>query len=230
MSIYEKSVVATGHELVSQAAAEILRAGGNAFDAAVAAGFAGAVAEQTLTSLGGGGFLLARTGGADGPQEEIFFDFFVDTPGRGLERNPEPHFFPVNIDFGGSGQVFNVGLGSVAVPGTLKGLLHVHNRLGRLPLAEVIQPAVDLSGGHRLNDFQGGFLKMLHPIMILTRTGRDLYEPGGTYLKPGDILANHAMKDFLLSLVEDRGENFYRGNLARRIAREMEDGGGLLTY
>ena len=67
MSKYPKSVVATGHELVSTAAAEILRQDGNAFDAAVAAGFAGAVAEQTLTSLGGGGFMLARTSGADLP-------------------------------------------------------------------------------------------------------------------------------------------------------------------
>ena len=60
-----KAIVATGHPLVSNAAAEILRNGGNAFDAAIGAGFAGAVAEQTLTSLGGGGFLLARTSGGD---------------------------------------------------------------------------------------------------------------------------------------------------------------------
>jgi len=230
MNSYDKAVVATGHELVSRAAADILLQGGNAFDAAVAAGFAGAVAEQTLTSLGGGGFLLARTGGRSGPVEEIFFDFFVDTPGLGLAGFPEPHFFPVTIDFGGSGQEFNVGMGSVAVPGTLKGLLHVHKRLGRLPLDEVLGPAVDLARGHRLNDFQAGFLKMLRPIMILTETGRALYEPGGTYLRPGDTLVNQEMADFLLSLPRDGGEDFYRGDLARRIARDMREGDGLLTY
>ncbi len=230
MSRYEKAIVATGHELVSRAAANILEQGGNAFDAVAAAGFAGAVAEQTLTSLGGGGFLLARTGGMSGPVEEIFFDFFVDTPGQGLARIAEPHFFPVTIDFGGSGQEFNVGMGSVAVPGTLKGLLHVHKRLGRIPLADVLQPAIDLARGHQLNDFQAGFLKMLNPIMTLTETGRKLYEPGGAFLLPGDTLVNHDMADFLASLVDGGGEEFYRGDLARRIARDMREGDGLLTY
>lgn len=230
MTRYTKSVVATGHKLVSKAAADILLMGGNAFDAVVAAGFAGAVAEQTLTSLGGGGFLLARTGGESGPPEEIFFDFFVDTPGRGLQQMPEPHFFPVNIDFGGSGQIFNVGMGSVAVPGTLKGLLHVHGRLGRISLGEVLQPAVELARGHRLNDFQAMFLKMLHPIMTLTRTGRDLYEPGGRYLQVNDLLINTDMADFLINLAEDRGESFYCGDIARQVEEDMKDGQGMLTF
>ncbi|MCL7488750.1 MAG: gamma-glutamyltransferase [Desulfobulbaceae bacterium] len=230
MSRYTKSMVATGHELVSQAAADILRIGGNAFDAAVAAGFAGAVAEQTLTSLGGGGFLLARTAGVVGPAEEIFFDFFVDTPGRGLDRVPEPHFFPVTIQFGGSDQVFNVGMGSVAVPGTLKGLLHVHDRLGRIPLADVLQPAMDLARGHRLNDVQGDFLTMLHPIMTLTRTGCQLYEPDNRYLRSGDMLVNKSMADFLAALPDDHGASFYSGEIARQIDREMKDGQGLLTF
>ncbi|MCI5126225.1 MAG: gamma-glutamyltransferase, partial [Candidatus Electrothrix sp. AR5] len=68
-----KAIVAAGHDAVTEAAALILEAGGNAFDAVVAAGFAATVTEQMLTSLGGGGFALART--AD--HQEIFFDFFV---------------------------------------------------------------------------------------------------------------------------------------------------------
>jgi len=230
MTRYSKSVVATGHELVSKAAADILLMGGNAFDAAVAAGFAGAVAEQTLTSLGGGGFLLARTAGGIGPVEEIFFDFFVDTPGRGIKTHPDPHFFPVTIDFGGSGQVFNVGLGSVAVPGTLKGLLHIHERLGRIPLAEVLQPAIELARGHRLNDFQAGFLKMLHPIMTISTTGCDLYEPDGTYMQSGDMLVNMEMADFLDHLSKDLGKSFYCGDIARRIEQDMQEGHGMLTF
>jgi len=223
------AVVATGHELVSQAAAQILEAGGNAFDAAVAAGFAGAVAEQTLTSLGGGGFLLARTAGMEGPCEEIFFDFFVNTPGLGRNLVEEPHFFPVTVNFGGSVQEFNIGLGSVAVPGTLKGLLHVQERLGRMPLRDVVEPAIRLARGHRLNDFQAGFLRLLHPIMTMSATGRALYEPGGRYRKPGDILKNPAMADFLEVLPEDRGREFYEGEIAREMVRDMEAEQGLLT-
>ncbi len=231
MSLYKRSVVATGHELVSQAAADLLKAGGNAFDAVVAAGFAGAVAEQTLTSLGGGGFLLARTcEGTDPPCREIFFDFFVDTPGRGLAVVPEPHFFPVTVNFGGSGQDFNIGLGSVAVPGTLKGLLHVHDRLGRLDLADVLQPATQLAKGHTLNDFQSGFLKLLHPIMTMTETGCNLYEPDGRYMQLGDVLVNREMADFLDMLAHDHGRSFYKGDIARAIDRDMREGQGFLTY
>ncbi len=228
--LYECSVVASGHELVSRAAAGILRRGGNAFDAVVAAGFASAVAEQTLTSLGGGGFLLARTCGRKEPCREIFFDFFVDTPGRALAGSPEPHFFPVTVDFGGSGQVFNIGLGSVAVPGTLKGLLHVHERLGSMDLADVLAPAIELARGHELNSFQAGFLGLLHPIMTMTGTGRALYEPGGRYLQAGDTLVNSELADFLADLVHDHGHSFYQGDIARAIDRDMRQGDGLLTY
>ncbi len=230
MSKYTRSVVATGHELVSGAAAEILRAGGNAFDAVVAAGFAGAVAEQTLTSLGGGAFLLARTAGGGRGPEEIFFDFFVDTPGRGLGHEVEPHFFPVTVDFGGSKQDFNIGLGSIAVPGILKGLLHVHQRLGRMDLADVLFPAITLARGHELNEFQAGFLHLLHPIMTMTATGRRLYEPGGRYMQPHDTLVNGDMAAFLEQLVHDRGESFYQGEIARKIDQDMREGDGLLTY
>ena len=137
-----KASVASGHPRVTEAACEILRAGGNAFDAAVAAGFAAAVAEPALTSLGGGGFLLARP--AQG--QTTLFDFFVDTPGRGLPAGRlEPHFLPVTVRFPACEQIFNVGLGSAATPGALRGYLHVHRRLGRLPLQEVLAPAVHLA-------------------------------------------------------------------------------------
>ena len=172
-----KSGVAAGHPRTTEAARDILRAGGNAFDATVAAGFAAVVAEPALTSLGGGGFLLAHT--AQG--QAVVFDFFVDTPGRGLRAGElEPHFLPVTVRFPGSEQIFNVGLGSVAVPGVLRGYLHVHRRLGRLPLREVLAPAIQLArAGVAINRKQAYFLDLLVPIMTLTAAGRALFEPSG---------------------------------------------------
>ncbi|MFC1843765.1 gamma-glutamyltransferase family protein [Thermodesulfobacteriota bacterium] len=227
MKKLNKSIVATGHPLVSGAAIEILQNGGNAFDAAVGAGFAGAVAEQTLTSLGGGGFLLARTNLG----EEVLFDFFTDTPGRGLENTElEPHFFPVTIHFPGSDQDFNIGLGSVAVPGNLKGFLHVHKRLGRLPLEEILQPAIHLAReGLELNDWQGYFLNLLEPIMTFSPAGRKLYTIDGVCAKQGDHIKNLEIADFLSKLPEDRGESFYTGDLAKIIENDMVSGQGLLT-
>ncbi|WP_028585520.1 gamma-glutamyltransferase family protein [Desulfogranum mediterraneum] len=229
MSNSSKAVVASGHPLVSQAAATVLGEGGNAFDGAVAAGFASAVVEPCLTSLGGGGFLLARTAEQREPAREIFFDFFVDSPGRGLAEIPCPHFFPVNVAFGGSDQEFNIGLGSVAVPGTLKGLLHVHDRLGRMDLAEVLAPALQLARGHQLNDFQGVFMELLRPILTMTPTGRELYQPQGRFLGQGDTLVNQDLAGFLEELPRDHGREFYCGEIARAMARDMAGGDGLLT-
>jgi len=227
MKKFSKAVVATGHPLVSAAAAEILQQGGNAFDAAVAAGFAGAVAEQTLTSLGGGGFLLARTGQG----KEMLFDFFTDTPGRGLEQcDLQPHFFPVTVHFPGSDQDFNIGFGSVAVPGNLKGFLHVHKRLGRLDLEQILQPAITLaSDGLILNDSQGYFLNLLEPIMTYSPVGRKLYTINGSCARQGDRVTNQDLAAFLASLPQDGGESFYRGAIAQAIDYDMRKGKGLLT-
>lgn len=224
---YPKSAVASGHPAVTQAACELLRAGGNAFDAVVGAGFASAVAEPGLTSLGGGGFLLARAASGSA----ILFDFFVDTPGKGLETAAlEPHFLPVTVRFPASDQVFNVGLGSVATPGALKGLLHAHRRLGRLPLALVLAPAIQLARvGAPLSELQAYILELLYPIMTLTAAGRALYEPDGVYLKAGGRLTNPALADFLETLPQDGEREFYEGKLARRMVQDMRDGQGLLT-
>ena len=227
MSKYTKSIVASGHKHVSSTAAAILREGGNAFDAVVAAGFASAVVEPTLTSLGGGGFLL---GHSEKHGQSLFFDFFVDTPGCNRDTTDlDPNFFPVTINFSGVCQDFNVGLGSVAVPGTLKGLIHIQKRLGRMSLEEVISPARELAREHVINAQQGHFLSLLFPIMTLRPDGRELYEPGGVYKKAGDIQENPDCAAFLEGVAEDHGESFYQGEIAARIDHDMKEGDGLLT-
>ena len=227
MSRYDKSIVASGHQLVSEAAGKILDEGGNAFDAVVAAGFASAVAEPALTSLGGGGFMV---GHSEKTGQDMFFDFFVDTPGRGRENDAfDPDFFKITVDFSGSSQDFNIGFGSVAVPGTLKGLLHIHKRLGRMSLGDVIAPAKEIALNHSLNEHMAHFLKLLYPIMTLTERGRGIYEPGGRYLVAGDNLKNPEMAAFLGQLSEEGAESFYFGDIAQQINQEMKDGGGLLT-
>lgn len=223
-----KAMVASGHPLVSQAALEMLETGGNAFDAVVAAGFMAPVAEQTLTSLGGGGFLMARTA-YNG--ETTLFDFFSDTPGRGKDINGlDPHFFPVTIPFGECDQDFNIGLGSVAVPGNLKGFLHVHKKLGSLPLEKVVEPARRSAlTGVRLNQLQARFLNMLKPIMTFSEFGRDIYCYNDRYMTEGDMYHNPEMAGFLESIANGQGDSFYTGAIAEKIAVDMEKGNGLLT-
>lgn len=225
--MYEKSIVASGHNVVSDAAAEILQSGGNAFDAVVGAGFASAVAEPSLTSLGGGGLLV---GYCQRQKQNIFFDFFVDTPGRGSKNHGiEPDFFPIKVNFSGSSQEFNVGHGSVAVPGVLKGLLHTHKKLGCIPLVEVVRPARELAAGHVLNQQQAHFLSLLEPIMTLTERSKNIFQPSGVHLRKGDMIRNYAMVEFLDRLVAEGDDCFYFGDIAEKIDREMRENGGLLT-
>jgi len=217
--------VASGHPATTAAAQEVLLAGGNAIDACVAAGFAASVAEPTLTSLGGGGFLLARTAAG----EEVVFDFFVDTPGLGRAgTSTDPlDFEEVVVSFSGADQGFHVGLASVAVPGCLAGWIHAHRRLGRLPLATVVAPARRLADeGVEVNAQQAYVLRILEPILTRTPEAAAIVAPHGRVLGEGDRMANPALAAFLDDL-DERG--FAEPTLADRIDQTMRAGGGLLT-
>jgi gamma-glutamyltranspeptidase/glutathione hydrolase len=217
-----RAAVASGHPRTTAAAVEVLRAGGNAFDAACAGGFASAVAEPALTSLGGGGFLLARTASGDA----TLFDFFVDTPGRGRDLEAlEPHFFPVTVHFGSSDQDFNVGRGSIAVPGVLAGLLHVHARLGTLAIRDIVRPAIRLArDGIELVPQQAYFLEILNPIFALEPMARAVYTDAGRPLGPGARVRNPELADFLAGL-PGSAASLYMGEVAARIERDMGSDG-----
>ncbi len=222
-----KGIAASGHPLVSGAARTVLERGGNAFDAAVAAGFMAAVAEPALSSLGGGGFMLTRSSCG----QETLFDFFVDTPGKGLSQSSlTPHFFPVTVNFPGVDQDFNVGLGSVAVPGNLKGLAYVHGKLGSMPLKEIVEPAATAAReGVRLTGKQAYFLRLLRSIMTMTEEGRRIFSPGGKYVDEGDLLVNKDLARFLKGLASGGMTSFYEGEIAFRIDQDMRRENGLLT-
>lgn len=219
--------VAAGSAGAVRSAVEVLRAGGNAVDAAVAAGFAAAVCEPTLSSLGGGGFLLAAPEG--GPAR--LFDFFVDAPGRGRPaRLLEPHFVPVTVRFAGSTQVFHAGWGSVAVPGCLAGYLHVHAELGRLPLADVVEPARRMAAtGTLVEPAQAGLLRLLHEILTLSPEGRRVFAPAGEPLVAGDVLRNEELAAFLGAIGAGRVTGFAAPGVAGPLVEAMDAGAGLVT-
>lgn len=220
-------IIAAGHVRAADAAAEMLRQGGNAFDAIVAAGFASAVCEPGFTSLAGGGFLLARSGDLG----DVLFDFFVDTPGRGRpDGSREPVFEEVAVDFGAAVQSFHCGPGSVAVPGVLAGYLHVHRRLGRLPLATIVAPAVALaSGGVEVTATQSRDFVLLAPILARTAASRAIFYPHGELLGRGDTLHNPDLAGFLQALGTDPSATFYQGPLAEALVRQLGAHGGLVT-
>jgi len=224
-----RPVVASGHPAVTAAALEVLDAGGNAFDAVVAAGFAGALAEPSLTSLAGGGFLLAAP--HDGAP--TLLDFFVDTPGRDLDPPDDPHagMEAETVRFRGDDQVFHVGPGSLAVPGCLAGFLHVHDRLGRLALDRVVAPAVALArDGVVLGRGQATVVRLLEPIMTREPEGRERY--GGRDGAPfGDDqrAVNAPLAEFLTDVGLGRRRGFADADLAPRIVSDLASRGGRLS-
>ena len=198
----------------------MLRLGGSAIDAAVAGAFAATVAEPTLASLGGGGFCLSA-----GPDASpLVADFFVDMPGFGEPpEHPEP-MTNLSVTFGpGTQQEFHVGWSSVAVPGTLTGLLEVHSRGGRLPLSEVIAPALAAArDGIVLDQVQVDFIRVIGPILRLTPASADLFAPP----LQGRPFRNPAYADILDRLAA--GESADTA-FAEPVAREMGAHGGLVT-
>ena len=137
-----RGAIAAGHPATAAVGAEVLRAGGSAVDACVAAAFASWIAEPALTGPGGGGFLVAYDAARRRP---LAIDCFVAVPGEGHQRGPVAPLEPYVVDFGTGQQIFLVGPGSCAVPGVTAGLEYAHRRLGRLPWSELTRPAVALA-------------------------------------------------------------------------------------
>ncbi len=226
MNSKTRGVIAAGHQKTAEAGIEILRNGGNAFDAAVAAIIASFVAEPGLTSAAGSGFLLAHTQA----NQNILFDFFSQTPRQ--KRNPsEINFYPVEVDFGGAIQEFHVGLGSMAVPGNIAGIFHVHERLGRLPFKVVAEPAIHYArNGIQFNKFQYYCLtSVLKPILIDCREGRDICKLTGEFIEPGGLSIMKEFADTLDYLAENGSREFYEGQIAHQLAKDCQDLGGYLT-
>ena len=220
-----KGVVAAGHPLTAAAGAEILRQGGNAFDAAIAAVMTAWVTESVLTSAGGGGFLLAHTRQG----ENCLFDFFSQTP-QSNQLSRAPDFYPIHANFGDTVQEFHIGLGSIAVPGTVAGLLHVHERLGRLPLAAIAEPAIHhAQQGVTVNPFLAYVYELLEPILTASDAAKAMYTHQGQLLKAGDTLHMPDFAQTLKLIVEKGAAFFYEGAIAQQIDQDCRAAGGYLT-
>ncbi|MGK0363015.1 MAG: gamma-glutamyltranspeptidase/glutathione hydrolase [Saprospiraceae bacterium] len=221
----KKFAVSSGHQLTTEAATDILRAGGNAVDAAIAAFFMTWVAEPCMSSGGGGGF--ANIFSAKGKAH--LYDFFCQTP---ISKRPitEVDFYPVTVDFGDMTEEFQIGRGSTGVPGAVAGVFAMHDDFGTIPMRELVQPAMNAArNGIQVVPFQQMDFRLLEPILAAEEKGRELFFKNDKLVKVGDEMKMPAMADFLDYLSREGKNAFYKGEIAQKIATDYKEKGGFLT-
>ena len=219
-----KGAVAAGHAETVKVAEQVLRDGGNAFDAVVAGHFVACVVEPVLASLGGGGYLTFR----DSRGTSGVYDFFVQTP-RHKPAIDELDFYPIQADFGTASQEFHIGRASVATPGSLKGMFAIQREQGSMPMSRLVEPAIALAkDGVALNAFQAYILDIVKPIYRVDKQSRDAFvTDAGDIKKVGERYYKPGFAQVLDALVHEGEDLFYRGEIAQLIATVTEDGGCL---
>jgi gamma-glutamyltranspeptidase/glutathione hydrolase len=221
----ERGVVAAGHPLTAQAGAQVLREGGNAVDAAIAAMLTSFVTEALLTGLGAGGYMLVAGAG----QEPVLLDFFVQAPTRRGDGT-EADLFAVDVSFGDAAQVFHVGPASCGVYGTPAGICAAASRWGTIPLAQLAEPAARLAReGVALNAAQAYVAEILADLLVSTPECAALWAPHGRVLREGETIRNPDLADSLERFGRDGAEPFYRGEIAAAVCEWLAARGGSLS-
>jgi gamma-glutamyltranspeptidase/glutathione hydrolase len=222
-----RGVVAAGHPVTADAGAELLRAGGNAVDAALAAMFASFVAEPLLTGLGAGGYMLVAPPG----EEPVLLDFFVAAAGRGRAAGaPHAPLKTIEVDFGDAVQLFHIGASAAGPYGTVAGACTAAERYARLPLSELVAPAVaHARAGVEVNAQQAYLFEILAPICAASPAARELYMPAGRPPVVGDVHHDPTLAGALERLAAEGAAPFYEGEVAAAVCSHVAERGGLLT-
>ena len=214
-------MVVSVHHLASDAGLGVLRAGGNAVDAAVATGFALAVVHPAAGNLGGGGFLLLRT--KDG--HSTFIDYREKAPRGATEtmyQDAQGNVIPET-----SLQSSVIGYRSIATPGSVAGLVYAEHKYGKLGLKRVMEPAIRLAGegfaltaeeAHELGDED----------LAKFADSKRIFQRDGNLYKEGEVFKQPELARTLTRIAADP-DDFYHGKLAQELVEEVKKGGGLLT-
>lgn len=221
-------VVVTQHYQASEVGAQILRDGGNAVDAAIAASFAVGVVEPWMSGIGGGGVMVCHSP-TQGAAQSIYF-------GMRASGRLDPGDYPLSGGVGGDLFAWpavkddrNVhGPYSVAVPGQVAGLALAHERFARLPWATLIEPAIALCRDGLEADWMATVrIAAAAAVLARHRASAAIFLPGGhvpagQWGGPPPRLVNPALADTLEHLARAGADDFYRGDISRRVVADAE--------
>ncbi len=228
-------IVATVHEQASQAGIRLLKEGGNAVDAAAAAGLALCVVAPQACGLGGyGGSMVIHLAG---PGKTLAIDFDGMAPGLAHENmysweptdgwagtNPGEYHCNVKDDANVTGPL------SIAVPGTIAGMAAAHKAAGRKSWREVVAPAIELAeNGFLVSDRLAAQIKAVLENHPYARDLIGLWTPGGKAPQEGETFRIPPMARALKAIAEEGAEVFYSGRIGRDIGRHVQSQGGILS-
>lgn len=209
-------VVSVQHD-AADAGVEILKAGGNAVDAAVTTGFALAVVHPIAGNLGGGGFMLVRLANGDAH----FLDYREKAPAAAtadMYLNAKRHVIPL---------ASTVGYRAIGVPGSVAGMVEAERRWGKLTLKQVMAPSIRLAeNGFRLSDDEAAELKDQN--LALFSTSRRIFQRWGQFYIGGDTFKQPELAETLRRIAENPTD-FYHGKMAKELAASIQRHGGLVS-
>ena len=218
--ISPNGVVVTQHYLATEIGENILTQGGNAYDAAVAVGFALAVVLPRAGNIGGGGFMVIY-------DEDSNDTYAIDY----REKAPAASFRDMYLDDNGEFDILKstFGYNAIGVPGTVHGFWNVHQRFGSLPWADLIQPAIILAErGFVMSDYMAQTLNNYAEKMSYYDETRNIFLRNYPNLKDSRLIQNDLAKT-LKRIQKDGLNGFYSGETAYLIASDMRENGGLIT-
>lgn len=223
----------------AESGAEILKAGGNAVDAAVACALAQTVVDPLMCGIAGFGTAAVYMPGSHAHE---YFDFHATAPG-----NARPDMWADLLEgeardgfgFFIKDRANDIGYQSIATPGTLRGLEAMHAAHGRLPWAEVVAPAIDWArNGYFVRPGMYAFWNDEATLgrasnrerLAYSDSGRQLYcKEDGSPKSVGTPLVNPDMANVLEQIARAGASDFYSGDIARAIVRDMQANGGLIS-
>jgi len=220
--IAKNGIVASAHPEASKVGIEILKAGGNAVDAAVAVQFALAVVHPSAGNLGGGGFLVFRD--KDGKSFSIDF----------REKAPSKAHADMYLDKDGNVIPKSSTLGRLAsgVPGSVAGMAEAHAKYGKLPWKQLLQPAIDLAkkGVVQSEREARGLNAIKNDLLELNPGTKYFQNPNGKEWVAGDVLVQKDLGNVLRRVQKKGRDGFYKGKVAKRLVKDITtDGKGIIS-
>ena len=217
--IAQNGMAATSHPLATQVAIDILKMGGSAVDAAIAANAALGLMEPTGCGIGGDLFAIVW----DAESKRLHG---LNASGRS-PKSLSINYFTEN----GYTSIPQRGPLSVSVPGTVDGWFELHERFGKLSMEAILEPAIHYArAGHPVTELIAYYLQRSAPILKAYPNFMQTYMPDGNMPEKGDIFRNSDLANTYETIAQGGREAFYQGDIARAIESYVKEQGGFLSY